>query len=403
MPKHSRDIALLAGLVYFIQGSLGIVGVALPLYMRGLGWSIPEITAISSIAAAPWVLKIIYGLFSDCLPLFGYRRKSYLVLCGLISAAGWLALAVLPGEKIWVLSCLLVTNLGFAATDVITDGLVVEHSRGFTSHFYQSVAWGSRSIGAIFSGITGGWLASHWPAQRIFLLATILPLVVLGMAFRIREVKQPHAPFHTVIEPLKKCFSLLAGPNLRWFIVLLILMTVSSAFGVPFFFFMKETLAFSETFLGFLMSLGWAGAVIGSVAYARWLSKISPKVLLTWAIIVNCLNILSTLLILNKVSAFIVVFVGGLFGVVTILPLMAVSAMLTHNSGVEGTTFAVLMSLYNLGQIVFGFMGGQMYRWTGLHPLIIGSAAAGLLGLLVVRQLHFKGEIISQQAQGEGI
>jgi len=32
----------------------------------------------------PWTLKIFYGLLTDLKPLFGYRRKSYLVILGLI-------------------------------------------------------------------------------------------------------------------------------------------------------------------------------------------------------------------------------------------------------------------------------------------------------------------------------
>jgi hypothetical protein len=37
-----------------------------------------------SIIHLPWSFKILYGLISDNLPICGTRRKSYLVLMGII-------------------------------------------------------------------------------------------------------------------------------------------------------------------------------------------------------------------------------------------------------------------------------------------------------------------------------
>lgn len=389
MARHSRDVSILAGVVYFTQGALGITGISLPLYLRSLKWSVSEIAVVSSIVALPWILKIIYGFLSDVFPLFGYRRKSYLIVCGIISCLGWAAMVVSPENKWFIMASLLIANLGFAATDVITDGLIVEHSRGLASHVYQSIAWGSRSAGAILSGFLGGWLAAHWPAKDVFALAAFLPLFVVINAFRIFEKKIGASPFKTALEPLKRCGKLLTIPNIRWFILLLILMTVSSTYSVPFFFHLKETLGFRETFLGFLLSWGWVGAIIGSVLYGKWLNKISPKVILYSAILLNSLNILSALLIHGETSAFVIVVISGLMSCLTILPIMSVSAILTHHSGVEGSMFAILMSIFNLGQIAFGFIGGQAYNFVGLYPLIVVSAIVGLIGLWVVRKLDF--------------
>ncbi len=400
MARHSRDIGVLAGLVYFTQGALGISGIALPLFLRDLHWQVSEITTVASIAAIPWIFKIIYGLLSDCFPLFGFRRKSYLILFACISALGWLLLVLLPSDKKWILLSLFFANLGFAATDVITDGLIVEHSRGMSSHLYQSIAWGTRSLGAIISGIAGGWLAEHWPAKDVFLITVFLPLPVLLFASRIVEKRMERGPFGSVLEPLKRCTKILLLPNLRWFLLLLFTTTLSSSFGVPFFFYMKETLGFKETFLGALVSLGWLGAVIASLVYGKWLSKISPKLTLRIAITLNSLNILSTLLISDTQSAFILIFIGGMLSCITLLPIMSVSAMLTHHSGVEGSLFAVLMSVFNLGQILFGFLGGKLYPFTGLYPLIWVSGIVSLLGLWVVERLQFTHPLHGQEAAG---
>src|SRR4051812_33964221 len=113
----------MSGFIYFAQGALGISGVALPLFMRSLNWSVSEITAIASIAAAPWILTIVYGLLSDSCPVLGFRRKPGLIVFSILAAVGWVKVASLPTEKTASPTPILMPNRGFAATDLITDGL----------------------------------------------------------------------------------------------------------------------------------------------------------------------------------------------------------------------------------------------------------------------------------------
>lgn len=389
MLKHTRDIAFLSGVVYFIQGALGISGVALPLYLRSLNWSVAEITAVSALAGFPWVIKIFYGILSDTYPLLGFRRKSYLILFSSISILGWASLVVMPPDKHWIIFSMMMANLGFAATDVITDGLVVEHSNEFTSPIYQSIAWGSRSMGAVCSGFTGGWLAQHWDPKQVFTLTMFLPFCVSLVALWILEKKVEKAPFKSPWGPVRSSFKLLLSSNLSFFSMILFMASISAAFGLPFFFHMKENLKFSETFLGLLSSIGWSGAMIGSFIYGRFLRKISPKFLLRLAIIVNSINIFSTLLIQNETTAFVLVFIGGVMGCLVMLPIFSSAASLTHQTGVEGTLFAILMSVFNLGQIAFGFLGGRVYHVIGLVPLILITGFFALFGLLFVKKLKF--------------
>lgn len=389
MRKHTKDVALLAAVVYFSQGALGIAAVALPVYLRRMGWTVSEIASATSIVGLPWVVKIVYGILSDGYPIAGYRRKSYLILYALIASCGWLALVITPPTHHFIITSLLIANIGFAATDVITDGLVVEHSRGFTSHLYQSISWASRSIGAIASGYAGGWLAEHWPEKSIFTIAAALPLLTLAVSLHIHERKHhPSKALKGFKTSITQCFKTLWTPRMRWFLFFLFITQISSCFGIPFFFYMKENLAFKESFLGMLMSLGWVGAVLGSLVYARFLSKKPLTLILKWALILNIANILSTFLIRNQVSAFVFVLIGGIMACLTLLPIMAATAIFSRGSGIEGTLFAVLMSVYNLGQIFFGYLGGIVYPMTGIAPLIWVSAIAGAFTLLIIDRLQ---------------
>ena len=72
-------------LVYFVQGILGISRLAVSFYYKDtLHLGPAELSLISSISVLPWVIKPLYGFISDSFPLFGYKRRSYLVLSGAV-------------------------------------------------------------------------------------------------------------------------------------------------------------------------------------------------------------------------------------------------------------------------------------------------------------------------------
>ena len=39
-----------------------------------------------AIAHVPWMIKPLYGLITDSLPIWGRRRRPYLIICGLTGA-----------------------------------------------------------------------------------------------------------------------------------------------------------------------------------------------------------------------------------------------------------------------------------------------------------------------------
>ena len=78
-------------LVYVVEG-LGQIGglIAQPLNLLfeskcRVGHRV-QITAYLTLFNLPWIIKPLYGLVSDFVPLFGYRRKSYLLIANAAAA-----------------------------------------------------------------------------------------------------------------------------------------------------------------------------------------------------------------------------------------------------------------------------------------------------------------------------
>ena len=63
--------------------------------------SAAQVALLTSISAAPWVVKPLYGFLSDTVPILGYRRRSYLVICGVLGAP-CIRFADNHGHTLWV-------------------------------------------------------------------------------------------------------------------------------------------------------------------------------------------------------------------------------------------------------------------------------------------------------------
>lgn len=379
-------VAWLSGLVYFVQGALGLAGVALPLYLRAQEFSIAKITWITALSSAPWFFKILYGALSDAVPIFSLRRKPYLAISCVISCVGWVFLAVLPPQDVWLIGSMMIANLGLAATDVITDGLVVDYSREGSAQIYQSISWGFRSLGALLSGVTGGYLAAKMSPKFIFLIVSILPLIALPAVFLLHEQREARPP-KSILSPLLASVRLVFSGDLKWFSLLLIITSSGAVFGTPFFFYLRETLHFEEFFLGLLQSTAWGGAVLGCFLFLMFFQNMPVKRALLWAIGIGSANTLLILLVLGKQSAFLIFLFSGIVDYICFLPFMSSAAKLAHGTGAEGALFAVLMSILNIGKAFAAFAGGILFGWIGLQWLIVFAAFFGLLGLLILPKL----------------
>ena len=88
---------LFFAIVYLVEGigqaRVGIIYQPLTHYLKETGWTALQVTAYFAVLNFPWVIKPVFGLVSDFVPLFGYRRKSYLILSNALAVIAYLASA----------------------------------------------------------------------------------------------------------------------------------------------------------------------------------------------------------------------------------------------------------------------------------------------------------------------
>ncbi len=132
--------------IYFVEGALSLSKLAQTFYLKDtLHLSPSGLSALTGLFTLPWTIKPLYGFLSDGVSLFGYRRKSYLIICGLVGAGSYWAL----GSNFWdlignagdsgdvvdgvlikaTIASFVLSSACIAFSDVVADGIVVQRTR----------------------------------------------------------------------------------------------------------------------------------------------------------------------------------------------------------------------------------------------------------------------------------
>ena len=150
----TERLALLFAVVYFAQGMWSLPKQTLIITLKERGLSAGQVATFFTFSIIPWLIKPAYGLLSDFVPLFGQRRRSYLLLTSLLAAGAGLAMGLaVPHSYWWLAGLFTIMGVGLAFTDVLVDALMVENGkpRGLTGAF-QAVQWGAIYTASVLVG-----------------------------------------------------------------------------------------------------------------------------------------------------------------------------------------------------------------------------------------------------------
>ncbi|MBI3456988.1 MAG: hypothetical protein HY002_14520 [Candidatus Rokubacteria bacterium] len=381
-PPEIRRLAVFFAAVYFVQGfaepKAGLAAQPIFFLLKDdLRLSAAETATFLALVGIAWNVKPLYGLTSDLVPFLGYRRRSYLLITTAMAALGWLVLAFLPGYPYGLMLVILgLTGLGLAFTDVLCDAVMVEEGkpRGLTGMF-QSIQWGAIYAASLVAGIGGGYLSAHVSHSRTFLLVAFFP--ALSFAASAYAVHDPRTRFDraTVRATLGALrLGVRSGPLWRA-AAFLFLWNFSPSFGVPLEFHMVDALGISKIQLGLLATIASGASMLGALLFGRYFRGYPLKHLLNLAVAIGVAGTLAYYELVGWWSAVALNVTVSLVTMVAFLATMDLAAR-TVPSHAEGTFFAALMSVNNIGTTGSAWLGGWLYDRVGLDWLIAISAAA---------------------------
>jgi MFS family permease len=387
-----RRLLIFIALVNLAEG-LGQVGGVInqPLVhfcKEALGWAPDQVTKFLAVLIIPWIIKPVYGLLSDFVPILGYRRRPYLIAANLLAVGGFLWMTGLTTPAA-ILTALFLTAFGMAASSTITEAVLVENGNklGMSGKFLNA-QWLWFNVAAITASLTGGWLAEHLKPGAAFhtaawIAAAVPVAVALSVWFLIAEDKQKIQPVKVDLQAIGGIFKnktmwITAGFLFLWNIV--------PSFGTPLYYHMSDDLKFSQQFIGILSAVSALGSVLGAFAYDRLAKRLKLAGLLYLSLALGVAGTLLYVFLLNPASAIAISFINGLFGMIALVSSLTVAAHAVPNSS-AGFSFALLMSVNNLSGQLSTNLGAWMFvhMFHGhLNPVIYVAAVATAACALLV-------------------
>mmetsp|Transcript_27676 Transcript_27676/g.60944 ORF Transcript_27676/g.60944 Transcript_27676/m.60944 type:complete len:617 (-) Transcript_27676:317-2167(-) len=407
--------------IYFVEGALGLARLAQTFLLKDeLHLGPAELSALTGIFTLPWTIKPLYGFLSDGFPLFGYRRRSYLVLAG---ATGCLSYSAV-GHNFWGLlgdqlsltntvAALVVSSACIAVSDVVADGIVVQKTRESAetdpslAGGLQSLCWGSAALGGLLSAYFSGSLLEVMKPQDVFALTAILPFLVAAIGLWIDE--DPVSKSKTAIDPssssstnvngdaiattnnanaldaadpftgvksqIDSLWQAIKKPEIYKPAAFIFLWQSTPTSEGAMLFFMTDDLGFGPEILGRVRFIGAFASLFGVWLYNTYLKTKSIKDILFWSTIVSFpLGLLDLVLISHANRAIGIPdtwFVFGddvvlsVLGEIAFLPTLVLAARLCP-MGVEAVLFATLMSINNGAGTVGTEVGALLTKTLGV-------------------------------------
>jgi MFS family permease len=398
-PAISRTMWFFA-IVYAVEGigqaRAGIMGQPLTYWLKETqNWTPVTISASLAILDLPWVIKPVWGAISDFVPLFGYRRRPYLVLANIAAllAFAWVAM---DNATTTIVPALTVTAFAMAISSTLCGALLVEtgQKNNATGSFVNQ-QWLWFNIAQMIAVLLGGYLievlsplgalhASAW-------VAAAAPLAIIG---GITLIQEPRASIslEALRERLAALLSVFHNRDLWFVAAFLFLYYFSPGFGTPLYFQMSDRLGFSQGFIGELSAISSGGWIVGGLLYRWRLRDLSRPALLRLSILGGVLSTLSYLLLGSHSMAVAIWFVGGITSMIAMIATMSLAAEAAPE-GAEGFAFAAMMSIVNLTGPLSDTLGSVLYEHVfnqKLAPLIIVSAAATAVVFFLIPVMLFR-------------
>ncbi len=368
-------------LVYFVQGILGLARLAVSFFLKDeLGLGPAEVSALMGIAALPWIVKPLFGFMSDGLPIFGYRRRPYLILSGIFGAVAWIGMAIVVDSGWKATALMLLSSLSVAVSDVIVDSLVVERARNESlSHAgsLQSLCWGSSAVGGLITAYLSGSLLEAFSTQTVFLITASFPPIVSAVAWLIAEepVGEDSKGFDQIKQQVGQLRGAIAQKAIWLPAAFVFIWQATPSSDSAFFYFTTNELGFQPEFLGKVRLVTSLASLVGIWLFQRFFKTIPFRKIFWWSTLLSAALGMTTLLLVTHANRAIGIddhwfsigdsLILTVMGQIAYMPVLVLAARLCP-PGVEATLFALLMSVTNLAGLLSYEEGAMLMHWLGV-------------------------------------
>lgn len=319
----------------------------------------------------------------------------------------------------------MIASLGIAFCDVVIDGKVVEAARTEQEDMagnLQTLSWISLSIGSVLGSMMSGYALTAFGPLGVFFISAIGPICVLVISFRIPEESYRYNAnqgfTETVITQCRALAKVVVDPvcwrPMGW---IFISNALPPSLGEAMFSFKTNELHFGKSFLGFLSTVGSLTLLATTAVYNAYFRDMpfrdmflriqlaSATVSLAEFVLVSRWNV--TFGISDRFFIFGDEILSDVVARLKHMPSLVLCAKICP-PGIEGTMFALLMSIYNFSWSVSSYGGAWLCAYlqiskdnfSGLATAVIIRSLGKLIPLLLLSMVPSTTSIHSSTAHG---
>ncbi|XP_006399579.2 probable folate-biopterin transporter 6 isoform X2 [Eutrema salsugineum] len=400
-PSFVLGVVLVYGLNQGFSGS--IFKVVTDYYWKDVQQVQPSVVQLyMGLYYIPWVMRPIWGLFTDIFLIKGYKRKPYFVVSGvlgLVSASAIVVLGKLPAAL--ALSCLLGVSAAMAIADVVIDACIATNSINIRSLAtdIQSLCMVCSSAGALVGYATSGVFVHRLGPQGALGVLAVPPATIIILGFLIYEKRSStvliqknkkdtdgvRVAVKTMYKTIK--YPQVWKPTLYMFISLALNISTHEGY---FYWYTDPTAgpAFSQEFVGIIYAIGALASMFGVLIYQKKLKGYSFRNILFFAQLLYGFSGMLDLIFIKRWNltlgipdSFFVITEESFSRIISKIrwiPMVVLSTRLCP-LGIEGTFFAFLMCIDSFGQLACKWGGGFV-----LHAFGVTRHEFGNLWLVIL-------------------
>jgi hypothetical protein len=335
----------------------------------------------------PWYIKPLVGLVQDALPIWGTRRKSYMIVGSVLSTLAWLALDATPREyHAYLIGCMAI-NFAMMVMYTAIGGYMVEIARGSASSGRLTSVRNAVDQGSyVIQGSASGFLAGvnfFWTPIICGIGTFLLVPVAIWCLNEQRALSQTGAQ---VVKAAGGKLAQIGKAKGLWM-----------AAGVAFLFYFAPGIQTAEFYAqqndlhlstqqqGNLISMAGAFGVLGAFLYGAFAAKrFMLRHLLPACIVIGASAQAAYVFYNSYAGARIIDSYNGFGFTLAEVALMHLAVRATP-AGCESLGFAIMMAVRNFGLFGGDYLGAalQDHYHLSFHTLSAINAAVSLLAIPV--------------------
>lgn len=328
-------------------------------------------------AGLAWYLKPLAGILTDAVPLFGSRRRCYLLAGATLAALCWLAMAATPHAFFPLLLVAIVLNVFLVVCSTVVGGFMVETAQAIAgSGRLTAIRQCVQQVCAIVTGPASGYLAGlafFWTALACGgVMALLVPVTVLFLHERRRR---PDA--REVLASAGAQLRRIAGARTMWGAVgLMALFYIAPGFTTAIFYRQQNELHLDTQMQGWLGLISGVCGVAAAIGYGALCRRLTLRTLLVLCMTLGTAANLGYLFYSSWPRAQVIDGLNGFGYTLAELALMDLAVRATP-AGSEGLGFALMLSVRNFALFGTDWVGAALLdgRYVSFDALVLANSA----------------------------